>query len=73
MFEAFGKAVKKIFEPLTDFKKEPGKEIPYFLLGIGMESSKGMGWKGAIFVWPFVIAFLVVAFLILRNILVFFF
>ncbi len=73
MFEGIGKAIKDLFKPFEDFKKEPGKEIPFFLLGIGMDAGKGLGWRGALFVWPFVIAFIVAAFLIIRNIFVFFF
>jgi hypothetical protein len=33
------------------------KESFYFMLGIALDGGKGMGWRGYLFVWPFVMAF----------------
>ena len=62
-----------LFKPFEGFQKELGKEIPTFILGIGLDAGKGMGWKGYIFVWPFVAVFAIAALMLLRVILRFIF
>jgi len=43
-------------------------EFFYYLVGAGMEGSKGGGWKGALFIWPFLIILAVIVFLVVKVI-----
>ncbi len=41
-------------------------EFWYYLVGVALEGSKGKGWRGGLFVWPFVIALFIIIFLLVR-------
>jgi hypothetical protein len=42
------------------------KEILMYLLGVGMEGGKDKGWKGYIFVIPFILILTIIIFLMIR-------
>lgn len=71
MQKAIIKPIKDLFKPFEEFQKAVVKEGYYFLLGIAMDVGKGMGWKGNLFVWPFLAAFVLAAILVLRPVIVF--
>lgn len=45
---------KKYF---AGFWKSFVQEGWYFMLGIALEGGKNLGWRGYLFVWPFLLAF----------------
>jgi hypothetical protein len=64
------KEIKNIFKPYEGFNKAVVQESSYFMLGVAMEGSKGGGWKGALFIWPFALAILIFIFLLVRTVIV---
>jgi hypothetical protein len=72
ILETIGKEVKSLAKPYEGFQKDVAKEGVYFLLGIALDAGKGMGWVGNLFVWPFVLAFVIGAFLLIRPLLLLF-
>jgi hypothetical protein len=50
--------------------KEFLRDVFFYLLGVALEGPKGKGWKGQLFVLPFLIAVGIVLFLILRTFIV---
>lgn len=45
------------------------KEVRSYLLGVAVEGGKGKGWKGNLYLWPFVLFFLIVLGLIFQALL----
>lgn len=41
------------------------KEVLFYILGVGLDGGKGNGWKGKLFVWPFVLILLILIGLII--------
>lgn len=66
LFKDLGKEFKKTFKPYEGFQKAVVKEGAYFALGISLEAPKGLGWKGALFIWPFAIAIIIGLLLLVR-------
>lgn len=66
MWDETKKIAKEITKPYEDFQKAVVKESSFFLLGVVLEGSKGLGWRGALFIWPFLVAFGIILYLLTR-------
>ena len=45
-------------------------EFFYYLVSVAMEGSKDKGWQPKLFVWCFILAILIVAFLIVKTLVI---
>jgi|GEM_PF-3092975 len=43
-------------------------DLFYYLLSVSIEGSKDGGWRGALFVWPFLLCFVILLFLLIGSI-----
>jgi hypothetical protein len=63
------KEITSIFKSYEGIWKAVFVEGFYLMLGIALEGGKGLGWKGYLFVWPFVAAFGIGALLLIWAVL----